>query len=142
MIKRMINRVLTCLLAVLMLLVGTTTTAFAAEPNDTVPTDGTTSVETRAGYGNVIFPDERSVYISGSVTKVAYTAVCAGKTGAVILKFTNRSTGEVRNHTFTCDNVYHNSSSLGINPFSQGWWDIQLVMTTCDNFIEIYMNFS
>ena len=94
--------------------------------------------------GSVIttFPSQRSILISGSATKVSYTAVCTGKPGAVILRFRNRTTGEVRTHTFTCDNVYHSNSKLGINPFSEGWWDIEYVMSTCDNFITIFMNFS
>lgn len=115
MIKRMLNRVLTCLWVVLMFLVGTTMTACTAEPNDTVPTYGS-SVE-----GLVIFPYENSVYISGSVTKVEYTGMCAGKSGVVILRFTNENTGEVKNHTFICNNVYQINS---INPFFEGRWTL------------------
>lgn len=126
----MLNRVLTCLLVVLMFLVGTTMTACTAEPN---PTYGST-VE-----GFVIFPDENSVYISASETKVEYTGVCAGNSGVVVLRFTNENTGEVRNHTFICNNVYQINS---INPFSEGRWHIELVKATCENFDRIFLTFS
>ncbi len=86
------------------------------------------------------FPSDRTVKITKPVTIVAYTASCTGNTGVVILRFTNRTTGEVRNHTFLCDNVYHNRETLG-NAFSTGTWDISLVTSTCGNFVSIFMNF-
>ena len=138
--RNIFKRACACFLALLMIM-GTTMTAFAAENEQIVEPKKTTAITTRAS-GDAEFPSQRSVLISGSATKVAYTAVCTGKTGVVILRFTNRSTGEVRNHTFICDNVYHSNSKLGINPFSEGWWDIEYVMSTCDNFITIFMNFS
>lgn len=132
--KKIIRRCFAALLTVL-IFTGSVITTFAAE------SEQTTIQETR-GYGSAEFPSQRSILISGSATKVSYTAVCTGKPGAVILRFRNRTTGEVRTHTFTCDNVYHSNSKLGINPFSEGWWDIEYVMSTCDNFITIFMNFS
>ena len=138
--RNIIRRALACFLAVIMI-AGTTMTTFASEKVETVTPKQTTEMTAR-GYGSAEFPSQKSVLISGSVTKVAYTAVCTGKTGVVILRFRNRTTGEKRDHTFICNNVYHNSSSLGINPFSEGWWDIDYVMSTCDNFVTIFMNFS
>lgn len=103
------------LLAVVLCLTVMTVTAFAQESENSNANSTSTASsnelsiqDARASYA-LIYPQGTSFTLGHSVSKVEYkgTYGLLGKSGVVILRFTNVNTGDSRSNTFICDGSTH-----------------------------------
>lgn len=93
------------------------------------------------GYGSVIYPQGNRVTINrGYVDTVSYTGVCTGKTGVIVLRFTNVNNGDIKDWTFICDNSYHVAQMSALIP--AGTYTISSPTSTVTGLISLSINFS
>lgn len=146
--KKHFNQLLIVLLTICIFGSTITTTAFASSPNENsivITAENITNPDESIVplSNNIIYPDTTTLTLTKTVSKVTYTGTYGlfGSSGVVVLRFTNKSTGESRTHTFVCDQSSH-TDSLGINPYPAGTYSVTVEANTVKNFRELYLNFS
>ena len=97
------------------------------------------------GSSSIInYPTQTSISINGTVSKVDYTGTYntwlgLGKSGLIVLRFTNRATRDFKSWTFICDNGFH-SDNLGYT-LPSGTYDIKLLVNTVKQFQVLQLQF-
>ena len=103
-----------------------------------------TKITPRGSSSIISYPNNTSISINGTVSKVEYTGTYntwlgLGHSGVVVLRFTNRSTGDFKSWTFICDNGFH-SDNLGYT-LPSGTYDIELLVNTVKQFQLLQLQF-
>ena len=87
-----------------------------------------------------VYPDDTTVRIDGSITKIKYCAVplfCSE--GTVIIRLKKSDGSEQRSFTLICDGAWY-TIDRSSNPIPAGTYNISIVYSNVSNY-QVYMNF-